>query len=101
MLFAVTYTWKEASEASEASEKRALQLFTNWTPPATYDIKAHYSFGDATGGILIAEVDSVATLTEATAPWGPFFDLKAIPVMDVEGAVPIFQKTNAWRDSVG
>ena len=97
MLFAVTYTWRDPSEEEE---KRALQLFSNWTPPSGYDIKAHYSFGDASGGLLIVDVSSSAALTEASAPWGPFFDLKPVPVMDVSDAVPIFQKTNAWRDSV-
>ncbi len=97
MLFAITYT---ARDTSEEKEKRSLQLFANWTPPSGYDIKAHYSFSDASGGLLIAEISSPAALTEASAPWGPFFDIKAVPVMDVSDAMPIFQKVTEWRDSV-
>lgn len=29
-----------------------------------------------------------------------FFEFKVVPVVDIVAAVPIFQKSNAWRDSV-
>jgi hypothetical protein len=98
MLFAVIYTARD--NVSEASEKRSLQLFTNWKPPAGYEFKAHYSFADGTGGAAIVEATTAAVLLEAHAPWGPFFEFKTVPVVEVSQSVPIFQKVNAWRDSV-
>jgi len=97
MLFAVLYT---ARDVTEEKEKRSLSLFTNWKPPAGYEFKAHYSLADGSGGVAIVEANSTAALLEAHAPWGPFFEFRAIPAVEVDKAVPIFQKVNAWRDSV-
>ena len=97
MLFAVTYTWRGASEEEE---KRALQLFTNWTPPAGFEFKSHYSFADGSGGIAIVDAQSAEVLLETHAPWGPFFSYRTVAVVEVEASVPIFQKSHAWRDSV-
>lgn len=98
MLFAVIYTPR--GDVTEEKEKRSLQLFTNWTPPDGYDQKAHYTRADGGGGIVIAEASSAAALAEAAAPWGPFFEIETVPLVDVSEGVAIAQKVNAWRDSV-
>jgi hypothetical protein len=98
MLVAFIYTAR--GTVSEESEKRSLKLFTSWTPPSGFEFKSHYSFSDGTGGVGIAEVGSAAALLEATAPFAPFFEFKTIPVVAIDAAVPIYQKINAWRDSV-
>jgi hypothetical protein len=97
MLFVVQYT---ARDVTEEKDKRSLNLFTNWKPPAGYEFKAHYSLADGSGGVAIVEVSSAAALLEAHAPWGPFFEFRSVPVVEVDKAVPIFQRVNAWRDSV-
>ena len=97
MLFAVIYTGKAVSEESQ---KRSLNLFTQWKPPAGYEFKSHYSLSDGSGGVGIAEVSSAAAMLEALAPWTPFFDFKTVPVVEINDAVPIFVKTNSWRDSI-
>ena len=97
MLFAVTYTGKHDSEEME---KRSLNLFKNWTPPAGFEFKAHYAFADASGGVAIVEVGSPEALLEACAPYQAFNDFEAIPIVEVSAAMPIYDKTNAWRDSV-
>jgi hypothetical protein len=97
MLFAVLYT---AREVTEDKEKRSLNLFTQWKPPAGYEFKAHYALADGSGGMGIVEASSSADLLEAHAPWGPFFHFRTVPVVEIDKAVPIFQRVNAWRDSV-
>jgi hypothetical protein len=97
MLFAVTYTVRNATEETE---KRSLNLFTQWKPPSGYEFKAHYALCDGRGGLVIAEAATTAALLEAHAPWAPFFEFQAVPILEIERAVPIFQKVNAWRDSV-
>jgi hypothetical protein len=52
------------------------------------------------GGIAIVEAESSAVLVEGIAPFGVFFDFKAVPVIDIAETVPLFQRVNAWRDSV-
>ena len=52
-----------------------------------------------------ADVRPAAELLER-GDWGPsaarlaFFDFDVTPVVPVEEAVPLFMKTNAWRQSV-
>ena len=98
MLFAITYTPR--GDVTEEKEKRSLQLFSNWTPPAGFDQKAHYVMAESGGGIIIVEASSAAALVEAAAPWGPFFEIRTLPIVDVSESVAIAQKVNAWRDSV-
>jgi Protein of unknown function (DUF3303) len=97
MLFAVRYTVRNATEENQ---KRSLNLFTQWQPPPGYEFKAHYALCDGRGGLVIAEASSAAALLEAHAPWAPFFDFETTPILEIESAVPIFQKVNAWRDSI-
>ena len=97
MLFAMRY---EVREASEDKEKRSLTLFTHWKPPAGYEFKSHYAFADGNGGMAIVEAASTAAIAEAHAPWGPFFHFKITPIIEIDKAVPIFQRVQAWRDSI-
>lgn len=98
MLFASIYTYR--GDATEEKQKRRTQLYTNWTPPTGWEMKAHYTFADGTGGIVIAEASSAEALLEAAAPWEPFLEFKTAPLVDVAQGIPIAQKTYAWRDSV-
>jgi hypothetical protein len=97
MLFAIIYS---ARDVTEQQEKRSLELFTTWKPPAGYEFKAHYAFADGSGGVGLAEADSVAALLEAHAPWVPFFNFRTVPVVDITESMPIAQKVVRWRDSV-
>ena len=97
MLFAVLYS---ARDVTEEKEKRSLSLYSNWKPPAGYEFKAHYALADGTGGVAIVEANSTEALLEAHTPWGPFFEFRAVPAVEIDKAIPIFQKVNAWRDSV-
>jgi hypothetical protein len=94
LLFGIVYTERDSSEESQ---KRSLQLFTNWEPPVEF--KGHWALATG-GGIAIVEADSAAAMVEAIAPYTPFLDFKVEPVVSIEDAVPIFMKTNAWRDSI-
>jgi hypothetical protein len=97
MLFMATY--KPRGDWSEATGKRSLQLFTSWKPPAGFEFKSHYA-SPTGGGFFLAEVNSPAAALEAMSPFGSFFDFEITPVVDMMEAVPIIQRTNAWRDSV-
>ena len=97
MLFMATY--KPRGEMTEATQKRSLQLFTNWKPPAGFEFKAHYAAADGSGYALV-EVDSPAAAVEGISPWEPFFEFSLTPVLEMAQAVPILQRVYAWRDSV-
>lgn len=97
MLLAVTYKPKE--NVTEESEKRSLNLFTNWTPPQGFEFKAHYVTGSGKG-IAIVEAASALVVLEAMAPFGPYLDFDSEPCADISETVPVTLKTYAWRDSV-
>ena len=97
MLIGGTYTTRFDSEESS---KRNLQLFANWTPPAGFEFKAHWARADAKGGIFIAEAASAEALLEATSPWATRMDFDIAPIVDMNAAVPLFMKVQAWTESV-
>ena len=98
MLFAVT--WVPTSGPTEERDKRTLKLFTSWWPPASVEFKAFYDYADANGGIAIVEAASAEGILETTAPWSTFFAFTIRPVVPSDRAAGIFEKTNAWRDSI-
>ena len=98
MLFAMTYT---ARNPTEKKDKRSLNLFLHWKPPSGYVFKSHYALADGTGGIGIIESSSAEAILEAHSPWAPFFDFRIVPLVEIDKAVPIFQRVNEWRDSIG
>lgn len=97
VLFVVTYKSKEG--ITEEEDKRGLALFMQWTPPAGFEFKSHYVTASGRN-IAIVEVATAAALVEAIAPWDPFLEFDTEPCITNDEAVPLFQKTFAWRDSV-
>ena len=79
--------------------KRA-RLFKIRHHRAGFEFKSHYAFADRNGGVAIVDVDSPATLMEALTPFQAFTELTATPIVDVDTAVDIYEKTMAWSDSV-
>ena len=98
MLFATIYTSR--GDGSEERDKRTLQLFKNWNPPAAFQIKSFYDFADGSGGIVISETDSAAAILEAVAPWLPYNNFKVVPIVDTTESTPIFERGAAWRESI-
>ena len=98
MLFAVSY--KQRPGTTEDRDKRTIELFSKWQPPAGYEFKAFYDYADGEGGIAIVDVSSPETMLEAHAPWAAFFEFQARPIVDAQQAVPTVQKAYAWRDSI-
>jgi Protein of unknown function (DUF3303) len=98
MLFAVL--WTVRGNPTEERDKRSLKLFTNWKPPAGLDFKGFYDYADVSGGVALVETTSAEVMLEALAPWGVFFEFTVKPIVPTEKSTPIFEKANAWRDSV-
>jgi Protein of unknown function (DUF3303) len=95
MLFLAIY---RVHHMSEDAQKRSIALFTNWKPP--FEFKAHYARSDGNGGVAILEAADPSSVLEGIAPWTPFFEFEISPAVDIQDAVPIFMRANAWRDSV-
>ena len=97
MLFHVMWQF---TDQSEEGEKRSLQVFQNWQPPAGAQFQGFYGFADSSGGVAIIEVDSAATLHRTTAPWTPWMTFTVTPILPVEESAAIGGEAVAFRDSV-
>ena len=97
MLFHVMWAF---TDQSEDSERRSLEVFQQWQPPAGAEFQGFYGFADGTGGVAIVEVDSVAALTRTTAPWTPWLSFTVTPILPIEEATAIGAEAVAFRDSV-
>lgn len=95
MLFMAIYRLRNPSEEAH---KRALALFSSWRPP--FELKTHYSRADGNGGIAILEATTAAAVLEGVHPWLPFFEIDICPAVEVQDAIPIFMRANAWRETV-
>jgi hypothetical protein len=97
MLFLVEY--KSKPNMSEESQKRILQVFAKWRPPAGSEMTAHYACADGRG-FGIVEANSAGALLEAVATYEVWLDYKVTPIVPIGDAVPIFQRVIGWRDSL-
>lgn len=97
MLFHVTWRF---TDQSEESERRSLNVFQQWQPPAGAEFKGFYGSADGSGGVAIIEADNVATIARTTAPWTPWLAFTVTPILPIEEATAIGGEAVAFRDSV-
>jgi len=102
MLFQVNYSTRASGMAqeNEASAKRALALFSKWSPPAGMEIKSFYARADGRGGTLVIEANDVAVLAEGPAKFGAVNEFEIVPILDITEAIPIYSEAVAWADSI-
>ena len=98
MLFHVIWEFTDQSEEGEA---RSLDAFAAWQPPAGADFQGFFGFADGSGGVAILEVDSAETLARTTAPFLPWMNFTATPILPIEVGVGIATEAIAFRDSLG
>ncbi len=98
MLFHLTW---EFIDSSEEGEKRSLEVFSKWQPPAGAEFRGFYGFADNSGGIAIIEVDSLQTLAKTTAPFVPWLRFAATPILPIEELAAAGAEAIVFRDSIG
>ena len=84
---------------SEEEQKRALQVFRGWKPPAGMTVKAHY-LGVSGGDYVIVEADSVEVMIEAVANWAPFVNYTADPIVEVTQGVGALDRAVSARAAI-
>jgi hypothetical protein len=98
MLFHVAF---EFIDTTEEAERRSLEVFNKWQPPAGTEFKAFYGFADGSGGFAMIEVADAATLYRTMAPFSPWISFTVRPIVPIEEAAAIGGEAVAFRDSVG
>ena len=89
MLFGMIHTLRNPTEQTD---RRTLNLFTNWTPPQGFEFKSHYEFSDGGGGMATVEVTLPEAMYEAIAPYRDTLEFKLVPIVEVSVADPILQE---------
>ncbi len=97
MLFHVAW---EFIDTTEDGERRSLDVFSKWQPPAGAEFKGFYGFASGGGGFAIIEVESAATLARTAAPWTPWLRFTATPILPIEESSAIAGEGVSFRDSV-
>ena len=92
-------TWR-IIDSSEHGAKRALQVFSGWSPPPGMEIKGFYTFADLSGGASIAEVDSAATMLKVTAVFTPWLEIQSRAIVPIEEGSALQAEAVAFRDSI-
>lgn len=102
MLFQVNYATRAGGSAKENTEsaKRALALFSKWSPPAGMEIKSFYARADGKGGSVVVETDDVKTLLDGPAKFGAVNEFEIVPVIEIAESVPILSEALAWTEAV-
>jgi hypothetical protein len=96
----VSWTTRSGGGDNEAAAKRGLELFSKWSPPESVTFHAFVLRLDGNGGFALVEGDDPASLSEAAAKFGPYFEFHAHPVADVNDIVAVVSDAVTWRESV-
>ena len=97
MLFLLTWTF---TDTSEEGGRRSLEVFAAWTPPAGAIFKEFHGYADGSGGVAIVEVDTIATLGRSMAPFTPWLEFTATPLIPIEESAAIASEAIAFRDHI-
>lgn len=102
MLFQINYKTRAGgtAEENEASGKRALALFSKWSPPAGLEVKSFLSRADGNGGTLVVETDDIKVLAEGPAKFSGLNEFEIVPVLDITDAIAIFGEAADWHSSI-
>ena len=84
---------------SEDEQKRALQVFRGWQPPAGMTIMAHY-LGVSGSDYVIVEAASVEAMIEAVTNWAPFVNYTADPIVEVSQGVGALDRAVSGRAAI-
>ena len=95
----VHLSWKPKSGLTHDDQKRILALWAKFEAPEGFNIKMHVIQPNG-GGFGLIEVETAEVLHEAIAPWSAvLLDYRAVPVVDIENAIPILESGIARREA--
>ena len=97
-------TWTERPQGSpieyENAQKRILEVFRPWTPPAGFKIETfHIRVGDW-GGYMLVDSDDPVAVHKACSTF-PAFEFQVRAVIPAEDAIRVELEAIAWREGLG
>ena len=89
-----------SSFENEQTMKRNLQVFAQWSPPTDVTFHEFVNRVDGGGGFAVVETDDALHLLEATAKFVPYHEFTVYPVVEMNDAEQVFQRSVEFRDSI-
>jgi len=97
-------TWESrlgaSAEENEATAKRTLQVFSNWTPDDRIDIHEFLARADGQGGYMVVSTDDLAALAGEIAKFAPFNYNTLHPVLEIADGAAMGVAAIEFRDGV-
>lgn len=97
-------TWKlregADAESNEASAKRSLAVFSNWTPSDDVKFVEFLARADGQGGFAVVESDELRPVAGEMGKFAPYFEFHLYPVLEVADGAAVGGEAIAFRDSV-
>jgi len=96
-------SWCERPQGSpmeyENAQRRILDVFGQWKPPANFKIESFVIRVGDWGGYMLMECDDPLAVHKFCSML-PAFEFQARPVVPVEDAVRVELEVMAWRDGL-
>jgi len=96
-------SWQERPQGSaieyENAQKRVLEVFKDWQPPASVTILQFLVRVGSFGGYMLLETNDVAAIQKSTSTF-PAFQFSVEALLDIKDAVAAEMEAIAWRDSL-
>lgn len=97
-------SWSERPHGSAAEyenvQKRILEVFGAWRPPAAFRIESFVVRVGEWGGYMLMECDDPLEVHKACSTFAAF-EFEVRPVIPVEDAVRVEKEAVEWRDGLG
>ncbi len=96
-------SWFERPQRSpmeyENTQKRILEVFTQWTAPANFKIELFVMRVCEWGGHMLVDCDDPVAIQKACSTFSAF-EFQVRPVIAVEEAVRVELEAISWRDGL-
>jgi hypothetical protein len=85
----------------ERDQRRGRQVFSKWSPPASW--KVHFMVSDVDGAAtwLLVETDEQMSLLDPATKFGPYVSVEVKPVVDAQNWAAAMAAGQEFRDSIG
>ncbi|MCW1958553.1 MAG: DUF3303 domain-containing protein [Mycobacterium sp.] len=102
MKYLLSYTTRLNGSGAENEQtiKRALEVFSKWTPPQGATFHQWVSRVDGNGGCAVIETDNVADLLDGVAKFAFINQFEVHPVIGIDEAMQALQKGVDFRESI-
>jgi hypothetical protein len=99
-VISMTFRLNGSATENEAAQRRMLDLYSKWTPPASTTFHQFVARCDGAGAFSVVETDNPADLMDTTSKFGPLVDYQIYPVVDIAEAVRTSQEAIEFRESI-